>query len=103
MFPLKGFAFWLPVLVVIYYIGELLFNPVKDIVFALQLGIKVHDDGPISDSSINFMGKSASGPFLLLTQPGRRWIFSNKISAIHPIEIILDTNDRIVVTDDHEK
>lgn len=68
----------------------------------LDLGIKERDGDPISDSSLNFMGKSASGPFLLLTQLGRRWIFSNKISAIHPIEIVLDTNDRIVVTDDYE-
>jgi catechol 2,3-dioxygenase-like lactoylglutathione lyase family enzyme len=68
----------------------------------IELGIKERDRDPISNSSLNFMGKSAIGPFLLLTQPGRRWIFSNKLSAIYPIEIVLDTNDRVVVTDSYE-
>lgn len=68
----------------------------------IDLGIKERDGDPISNSSLNFMGKSATGPFLLLTQPGRRWIFSNKLSAIYPIEIVLDTNDRVVVTDSYE-
>lgn len=33
---LKRFSFWLPVLAVIHYLFELLYNPVKDIVFALD-------------------------------------------------------------------
>ncbi|SKA89957.1 hypothetical protein SAMN04244570_0909 [Sporosarcina newyorkensis] len=33
---LKRFSFWLPVLAVIHYIIELLYNPVKDIIFALD-------------------------------------------------------------------
>lgn len=37
MFLFKRFSFWLPVLAVIYYIGELLFNPYKDIIFGLDL------------------------------------------------------------------
>ncbi|MCG7334875.1 hypothetical protein MHZ95_06270 [Sporosarcina sp. ACRSM] len=33
---LKRFAFWLPVLTVIHYMFEVLWNPVKDIVFAFD-------------------------------------------------------------------
>ncbi|MFC5603750.1 hypothetical protein [Sporosarcina koreensis] len=33
---LKRFAFWLPVIAIIHYIFELLWNPVKDIVFAFD-------------------------------------------------------------------
>ncbi|MGF9979184.1 hypothetical protein ABE042_22630 [Viridibacillus arvi] len=36
MSPLKRFAFWLPVITVIHYILELLWNPIKDIVFAID-------------------------------------------------------------------
>ncbi|MGP4059556.1 VOC family protein [Halobacillus sp. H74] len=68
----------------------------------INLGLKERDNAPISDSSLNFMGKSATSSFLLLIQPGRRWIFSDKISAIFPVEITLDTNDRIVVKDNNE-
>lgn len=32
----KRFSFWLPILAVIHYIFELLYNPVKDIIFALD-------------------------------------------------------------------
>jgi len=34
---LKRFAFWLPVMAIVHYIFELLWNPVKDIVFAFDL------------------------------------------------------------------
>lgn len=33
---LKRFAFWLPILAVVHYIFELVWNPVKDIVFAFD-------------------------------------------------------------------
>ncbi|WOV83696.1 hypothetical protein PGH26_12530 [Sporosarcina jeotgali] len=33
---LKRFAFWLPVMAVIHYIFELLWNPVKDMIFAFD-------------------------------------------------------------------
>ncbi|WP_085505155.1 hypothetical protein [Thalassobacillus devorans] len=31
----------------------------------IELGLKERDDDPISDSSLNFMGKNATGPFLM--------------------------------------
>lgn len=33
---LKRFTFWLPLLSLINYIGKLIFNPVKDLVFVLD-------------------------------------------------------------------
>lgn len=36
MFLLKRFSFWLPLLSLIHYINELIYNPIKDIVFAID-------------------------------------------------------------------
>lgn len=36
MFLLKRFSFWLPLLALIHYINELIYNPIKDIVFAID-------------------------------------------------------------------
>ncbi|MFD2637777.1 VOC family protein [Piscibacillus salipiscarius] len=68
----------------------------------MELGLNERDGDPISGSSLNFMGENSNGPFLLLIQPGRRWIFSDKQSEIHPIEMTLDTNERLIVNDHHE-
>ncbi|WP_101842748.1 VOC family protein [Halobacillus sp. Marseille-P3879] len=66
------------------------------------IGVKERDNCPISNSSLNFMGDKKTGSFLLLNQPGRKWIFSNKISAVYPLEVQLDTNNRVVINEDDE-
>ncbi|MFZ3580030.1 hypothetical protein ACOI1D_19115, partial [Virgibacillus sp. DJP39] len=51
----------------------------------------------ISTKHLNFIGERAHGVFILLTQPGRKWIFSNKESAIYPIEIELKNRNKIIL------
>ncbi|WP_164669352.1 hypothetical protein [Virgibacillus doumboii] len=68
----------------------------------IDLGINERDNEPISATSLNFMGDSSTGVFILLIQPGRRWIFSDKLSAVYPLEITLESNDRITLDDNNE-
>ena len=43
-----------------------------------------------------------NGVFILLTQPGRKWFFSDKIAATYPLEITLMNNNKIVIKHDNE-
>ncbi|WP_404453642.1 VOC family protein [Virgibacillus necropolis] len=67
-----------------------------------NLGVPERDNNAISTQSFNFMGKRANGIFILLTQPGRRWIFLDKLSAIYPIEIELTNNNKVILNSDSE-
>ncbi|WP_377888908.1 VOC family protein [Alkalihalobacillus sp. R86527] len=68
----------------------------------IDIGINERDNHSISEASLNFMGDRATGAFILLVKPGRRWIFSEKTAAIYPIEIEVNMNDQIVVNENHE-
>ncbi|WP_446855038.1 hypothetical protein [Halobacillus faecis] len=35
------------------------------------------------------MGDDGSDRYLLLVEPGRRWIFSDQVSEVHPLEVVL--------------
>ena len=67
----------------------------------MDIGINARDNQTISSTSLHFMGDRATGVYILLVQPGRRWIFSNKTSAIYPIDIEVNTNNQIVVNENH--
>ncbi|WP_345239192.1 hypothetical protein [Pontibacillus salipaludis] len=67
-----------------------------------RIGILERDQEPIDGSALNFMGRREDGNSLLLIEPGRRWIFSDKQAEVYPLEILLDTGDRIMVNDQHE-
>lgn len=67
----------------------------------MDIGINERDNLQIRHESLNFMGNRAIGIFILLVQPGRRWIFSDKVSAIYPIDLEVNTNDQIVVNENH--
>ena len=56
----------------------------------------------ISRNMLNFMGERKNGVFFLLTQPGRKWLFSDKKAAIYPLEITLTDNNKIVIKPDNE-
>lgn len=47
------------------------------------------------------MGDKSKGVFIILNQPGRRWIFSDKISAIFPIEILTTDGRKIIVNSEN--
>ncbi|MFB4166915.1 VOC family protein [Virgibacillus sp. JSM 102003] len=64
----------------------------------IDIGIQERDNQPLNSTSLNFMGDNSKGIFILLTQPERRWIFSDKLSAIYPLEIITTNNDRIAIS-----
>lgn len=67
-----------------------------------DIGVKERDNEPISSTSLNFMGDRALGVFLLLVQPGRKWIFSDKESAVFPIEITLQNNRKVCINKDNK-
>lgn len=67
-----------------------------------RIGIRERDQEPIDGSALNFMGRREDGNSLLLIEPGRRWIFSDKRAEVYPLEILLDTGDRIMVNEQHE-
>ena len=66
------------------------------------IGVTDRDNEAISPEMLNFMGKRENGVFILLTHPGRRWFFSDKIAAIYPLEITLTDNNKIVINPDNE-
>jgi catechol-2,3-dioxygenase len=67
-----------------------------------EIGVTERDNKEIGKGQLNFMGNKKKGIFLLLTEPGRKWLFSDKLSTIHPLEIILTNNHKIVIDSDNE-
>jgi catechol-2,3-dioxygenase len=67
----------------------------------IEIGIKERDNKTLSQTSLNFMGEKSKGIFIILNQPGRRWIFSDKISAIFPLEILTTDGNKIVVNSEN--
>ncbi|MGX9134977.1 VOC family protein [Rummeliibacillus sp. JY-2-4R] len=67
-----------------------------------EIGVTERDNKKISRKFLNFMGERKKGIFIILAQPGRRWIFSDKVSAIFPLEIRLINNSKIIINSDHE-
>ncbi|MCM3741362.1 VOC family protein [Oceanobacillus luteolus] len=63
----------------------------------IEIGIHERDDKPISITSLNFMGEKSKGIFIILNKPGRQWFFSDKISAVYPLEITTSNQYRISV------
>ncbi len=61
------------------------------------IGVTERDNNAIGSKMLNFMGERENGIFILLTQPGRKWFFSDKIAAIYPLEITLTDNNKIVI------
>ena len=53
----------------------------------IDFGIPVRDENPLNEN-FNFMGNN--GAFLLLGKEKRKWFFSNKEAAIHPLSIEID-------------
>lgn len=48
------------------------------------------------------MGERSNGIFILLNQPGRKWLFSDKVSAIYPLEIRLTNDHKIEIDSNNE-
>lgn len=61
-----------------------------------EIDIHERDNQEINREGLNFMGKRENGIYLLLTQPGRKWLFSDKKSMIFPLEITF-SNDQIII------
>lgn len=67
-----------------------------------HIGVTERDNNEISAKTLNFLGERTKGIFILLTEPGRRWIFSDKISTVYPIEITLKNKNKIVINSEKE-
>ena len=68
----------------------------------IEIGINERDNEPLSSTSLNFIGDKSRGIFIILNQPGRRWIFSDKLSAVFPLEITTTNDNRIVINPDYQ-
>ncbi|MDR4889668.1 hypothetical protein RGU12_19425 [Fredinandcohnia sp. QZ13] len=66
-----------------------------------EIGIHERNNESLSQRSLNFMGEKTKGVFIILNQPGRRWIFSDKKSTVYPIEIRTNDDSRIMVNSDN--
>lgn len=82
-------------------IGLTVADAISDGEKLISVGINKRDNSPLSSRYLNFMGEKSKGIFIILNQPGREWIFSNKVSAIYPMEIITSNNNKIVVNSEH--
>lgn len=49
----------------------------------------------LQKDSVNFFGRDEA--FIVLVRPGRKWYFSNQISAIFPLEMTLSTGKKIII------
>lgn len=67
-----------------------------------EIDVHERDNKKINKIGLNFMGKREKGVFLLLTQPGRKWLFSDKQSTIYPLEIGLTKNRKIIINSDNQ-
>lgn len=52
-----------------------------------RLGLKTRDNEPIQRTYLNFLGDNGTHSYFLLVEPGRRWIFSDRVSEIYPLEV----------------
>ncbi|MEI2401241.1 hypothetical protein, partial [Paenibacillus phytohabitans] len=66
----------------------------------IDIGIQQMNNASLSQTSLNFMGDKSKGIYIILNQPGRRWIFSDKVSVVYPIEILTTEGSRIIVNSD---
>ncbi|ONK21108.1 hypothetical protein BLX87_23655 [Bacillus sp. VT-16-64] len=67
-----------------------------------EINIFESDHDPITNSSLSFMQEIENGVFILLTGVGRRWLFSEKTSAIFPMAITLDKQTVLGVNEESE-
>ncbi|MED3910733.1 VOC family protein [Peribacillus simplex] len=53
-------------------------------------GVPVRNGEEIREDGLNFMGEHEAGSFLLLGPRKRRWIFSDKVSEIFPLSLVIN-------------
>ncbi|KYG91105.1 hypothetical protein A0U40_16190 [[Bacillus] sp. KCTC 13219] len=68
----------------------------------IAANIVERDDSEITPDFLSFMGDKKTKVYLLLTNPGRRWLFSDKKSVPFPLDIFLDSGIKLGVNDEHE-
>lgn len=59
------------------------------------VSVNERDNEDIRKDTLNFMGERNKGVFIILNEPGRRWIFSEKISKSFPLSITFSNNSKI--------
>lgn len=89
----------------VLYISEMslvIENPKSAYDMLTAVGVPERDHRPVNEAGLTFMGERESGVFLLLVPPGRKWLFSQRYSEVHPLEILLDNDYKVVINDDKE-
>jgi catechol 2,3-dioxygenase-like lactoylglutathione lyase family enzyme len=87
----------------IYYVSEMSLvveDPKEAHDVLSQLGVPERDRKEPNPAGLTFMGEREDGSFLLLTPPGRRWYFSDKVSAVFPLEVKLNEGQHVQVDED---
>ncbi|HWJ79470.1 MAG TPA: glyoxalase [Niallia sp.] len=122
----KSFYFEDPAGNIIEFIASLEDNPPSDIPFSLEsiqklseMSLVVHDkmsvanllkknkivdrnDSEITSDSLSFMSDNKSKVYLLLAEPNRKWLFSDKKSKVFPIDISLDSGTILGINKENE-
>jgi len=112
---------------IIEFIARLEDNPPSDQPFSIksiqklsEMSLVVHDKMPVanlfitnrivarndsevtSTSSLAFMSDNKTKVYLLLANPNRKWLFSEKKSKVFPIDITLDSGINLGVNNENE-
>ena len=56
----------------------------------------------MNNSSLCFMGDKKTKVYLLLANPNRKWLFSEKVSKVFPLDISLDSGIVLGVNNENE-
>lgn len=84
-------------------ISEMSFVVLEKIAVAKQLatyGIVERDNGDISPDGLTFMNDGKSSVYILVVSPNRRWLFSQKVSQVFPVEMTLGSGGVLGVNDE---
>ena len=90
-------AFSVDSLLNISEIGVVVDDPVKAGGQLAEIGVMERDRDKLSPGSLNFMGLREKGIFIILAPRGRRWIFSDTLSEIYPLDITLSDGSLIIL------
>ncbi|MCA0983206.1 VOC family protein [Halobacillus yeomjeoni] len=66
------------------------------------MGLPVREGEPLEMDTLNFLGETKSGAFLLLGPQGRRWIFSEQHAETHPLKIKVNGGNFIELNEEGE-
>lgn len=83
-------------------VGLVVENKLEVVELLKPYDIVNRDSGEVSENSLSFFGDHQNPVYLLLVNEGRKWLFSQQKTTCFPIEILLDSNITVHVTDNNQ-